>query len=260
MAAPPGMAASSGIAGMGGHGMSGMGGMGGMAAASTAPGSVLVLAPGTLATVLPMVDKEFVHAHPAASVSPSFGHSPAQVIQVKQGSPGDVLLTVGAESMAEAKKDGLLAGDSTVFGRNRLEIIVPAGNRKGVHTLADLAKPGLTVVLPDESTPAGVYADRALAKAGVTVKPASKELGSPDVAQKVATGNADAGIAFVTDVKAGGSKVTGIDIPDADQVPAEYRAAVLKNAKHAAAAGMFVSFLSSPTAQQQFRQFGFLAP
>ncbi|WP_261568396.1 molybdate ABC transporter substrate-binding protein [Frankia gtarii] len=246
------MAAPSAMASMGGHGMS-------MPAASAAPGSIIVLAPGTLATALPLVDKAFLKAHPESPVSPNFGHSPAQVIQLQQGSPGDAFLAVGVESMTQAKNAGLLAGDPTVFAHNRLEIVVPAGNSKKITSLADLGKPGVTTILGDESTPVGLYAKQALAKAGVTVKPASKEEGSPSVVQRVVTGNADAGIAFATDLK-GNSKVTGIDIPDAEQMPAAYSAAVLKGAKHADAAREFVSFLTTPSVQNQLRQLGFLIP
>ena len=260
---------TSGMPGMTGGMTSGMtGGMPGMPgmdmtgtpSITGAPGSLIVLAPGTLATVLPTLDQAFIAATPGAALSPNIGHSPAQVIQLQQGSPGDVFLTVGSESMDQAVQAGLVDGTPTVFARNRLQIVVAPGNPKGITTLADLAKPGLTVVLPDTSTPVGVYAGQVLQKAGVTVKPASLEDGSPAVAQKVATGNADAGIVFVTDVLAAGSTVKGVDIPDADQVPAEYDAAVLKSATSTDTAKAYVSFLTTDAAQSALRQQGFLAP
>lgn len=262
---PSGMSMSPGMSmsGMGGMSMGGMS-MGGMSMgsgpATGAPGSLIVLGPGTLADALPLIDKAFVGANSGAAVSPNLGHSPAQVIQLQQGSPGDVFLTVGAESMDQAKSSGLLAGPITTFARNRLEIVVAAGNPHHISSLADLAASGLTIVLPDTSTPVGVYAMQSLTRAGVTVKPASLEEGSPDVVEKVATGNADAGIVFVTDVAAGGSKVSGVTIPQADQVPVEYDAAVLKSAKDPATAKRFVSFLVSSPAQQALDKLSFLAP
>ncbi|MCM3882889.1 molybdate ABC transporter substrate-binding protein [Frankia sp. R82] len=248
--------------GSGGAGQENLSSGSGTAPASTSalPGSLVVLGPGGLSGVLARLDEAFAAAHPGSTVSPNLGRSPAQELQLRQGFPADVFLTVGSDSMTRASRDGLVAGGATVFARNRLQIIVAAGNPRGVHTLADLAKPGLTVVLPDESTPVGGCAARSLAKAGVTVRPASREPGGAEVAEKVATGNADAGLVFGTDVRAAGTRVTGVDVADADQVPAEYVAAVLRRAQQTDTARAFVSFLTTPVAQQHLRQFGFLAP
>lgn len=241
-------------------GMSGMSGMSGMNGPITgAPGSLVVVAPGTLANALPTLDMQFTQAD-GGSLTPNLGHSPAQVLQLQQGSPGDVFLTVGSQSMDQARKDGLLSGPVTVFARNRLAIIVQAGNPKHITSLADLARSGTTVVLPDQSTPVGMYAEEALKKAGVSVTPASTEEGSPEAAEQVATGNADASIVFTTDIRAAGSSVAQVPIPQADQVPAAYDAAVLASSSHQAMARAYVESLRSTMAQQALRKLGFLAP
>jgi molybdate transport system substrate-binding protein len=256
------MASSATSAGaMASGGMSGgMAMMSGAPAITGAPGSLIIVAPGALAGAVPLLDEDYIAAHPGSSLSPNLGHSSAQVLQLQQGSPGDVLLTVGSGSMGQAQKDGLLTSGTTVFARNCLEIVVAAGNPRHITSLADLAKPGLTVVVPDQSTPVGVYAAQALKKAGVTVKPASLEEGSAEAAAKVATGNADAAIVFATDVLSYGGKVAGIGIPSEDQVPAEYDAAVLRSARDADAARAYVAFLTTPAAQSELRALGFLSP
>src|SRR2546430_5907588 len=99
------------------------------------------------------------------------------------------------------------------FASNMLEIAVPAANGKNIKSLADLARPDVKVVLADPSVPAGRYAAQMLATAGTKVSPVSLELDVKSVLQKVEVGEADAGIAYLTDVRSAGNKVAGIDIP-----------------------------------------------
>lgn len=223
-------------------------------------GSVHVLAPATMTMSLPMLDKAFTGAHSGVSVKPDIGHSPEQVTALHEGEPGDVFITTGAQSMTQAKQDGLLASSPVTFARNKLEIVVAKDNPKHITSLADLAKKGVTVVLASQMMPVGGYAMTALSKAHVKVHPASMEMGSPDIVNKVALGDADAGIVFVTDLGGGGSKVQGVEIPAADQVIAPYEAAVLKGASSSAAAQAYVASLTSAPAQMMLRKQGFMAP
>lgn len=239
---------------------SGSGGGSSSASPSKVSGSVHVLAPATMTMSLPMLDKQFTSAHSGVSVKPDIGHSPEQVTALHEGEPGDVFITTGAQSMTQARQDGLLASSPVVFAKNKLEIVVAKGNPKHITSLADLARKGVTVVLASKMMPVGGYAMTALSKAHVKVKPASMEMGSPDVVNKVALGDADAGIVFVTDLGSGGSKVQGVQVPAADQVIAPYEAAVLKSASSAAAAKAYVASLTSSSAQMMLRKQDFMAP
>ena len=236
----------------------GCGGSGGDS--STRKQTIDVVAPATLNAVLPALKSAFTQDDPGVTVRLDMGHSPAQVVQLKQGAPGSVFVTAGSMDMDKAESQGLLGGSPVTFARTELEIVVPAGNPKHVKGLADLGKSGLTVVMPAASMPVGGFAQQALRKAKVTVRSASMEMGSPTVVQKVAGGNADAGVVFVTDVKAGGSKVSGVRIPAADQVRAPYLAAVLKKAPSPDAAKRFVTFLRSAQARKALGAQGFLPP
>lgn len=242
--------------------MAGTAGCGGSGGDSPAKKQTIdVLAPATLNAVLPGLKAAFTKANPGVTVRLDMGHSPAQVIQLKQGAPGSVFIAAGDMDMNAARSQGLLAaGKPVTFARTEMEIVVRAGNPKHIKSLGDLGRHGLTVVMPAAAMPVGGFAAQALRKAGVKVHPASMEMGSPAVVQKVASGNADAGVVFTTDVKAGGSNVTGVRIPATDQVRAGYLAAVVKKAASPAAARKFVDFLQTAQAQKTLGAQGFLPP
>jgi molybdate transport system substrate-binding protein len=154
---------------------------------------------------------------------------------------------------------GLTSGSPSIFARNKLQIVVPAGNPKHVSGLADLGRSGLIVVLCAPAVPCGRYAAQALQKANVMVHPASEESDVKAVLTKVALGEADAGIVYVTDVKAAGSQIQGIDIPDALNVIADYPIVVLKDSQNIALARTFIGYLHA-NGQKTLARYGFLPP
>ncbi|HTO71066.1 MAG TPA: molybdate ABC transporter substrate-binding protein [Myxococcota bacterium] len=193
------------------------------------------------------------HGH----VTFSFGASSLLVTQLQQGAPADVIATADETTLAKA---GDLIGAPRTFARNRLAIAVEKGNPKTVQGLADLARPGLAVVLAAEQVPVGKYGKEALAKAGVTVTPRSLEPDVKAVLNKVALGEADAGIVYATDVTAAQGKVDGVEIPAAQNVSANYPIAVVKKSQSAEAAQAFADFVLSPEGRTVLARYGFAAP
>ena len=116
-------------------------------------------------------------------------------------------------------------------------------------------------VLEDPSVPAGNYARQAFAKAGLPApKPVSNELDVKSTLAKLTSGDADAVIVYVTDVKAAGSKVEGVDIPDSQNVIATYPIAAIKASKNLTAAEAFVDEIVGGSGQQALQARGFLPP
>jgi molybdate transport system substrate-binding protein len=188
----------------------------------------------------------------------AFNYAGSQTLtsQLVQGAKADVFASADMEHMAAVEKAGLVEGTPQVFAHNRLEIAVAKGNPKGIHGLQDLARKGVVVVLADPSVPAGKYAQQALVMAGIVVKPVSLELQVTGVLTKVALGEADAGIVYVSDVKTSGH-VDGVPIPDEENVIADYPIAVLKSASDPILANEFVSFVLSANGQSILEQAGF---
>jgi molybdate transport system substrate-binding protein len=188
----------------------------------------------------------------------SFAGSGALVTQIAQGAPADVIATADLASMRTLHDAGLVEA-STTFARNRLAILVAPENPHEVTGLADLADRDLKVVLPDESVPAGKYAAQALGKAGVAVSPVSKELDVKAAVAKVTRGEADATIVYVTDVTAAGDEGEGVEIPEEQNVVAEYPIAIVKATDRHAAAEAFVESAVSGKVHDALEDRGFLA-
>ncbi len=197
---------------------------------------------------------------PDLSLTYNFAGSQALVTQIQQGAPADVFASADTSNMLKLQDAGLVETPKT-FAKNLLEIAVAPGNPKHITGLADLEKDGLTLVLADATVPAGKYARQAFAKAGLAApKPMSNELDVKSTLAKLTLGEADAVVVYVSDVKSAGDKVTGITIPDDQNVLATYPIAALKSSKNLVAAEAFVDEIATGSGQQALGAAGFLPP
>ncbi len=199
-----------------------------------------------------------VPAHADLVWNYNFAGSPTLVTQIENGAQADVFASADTANMDRLEKDGMLAETPRIFAHNKLEIVVAAGNPKGIHRLADLSRSDLIYISAGPTVPAGKYALQILAKAGVTVTPKSLETDVKSVVGKIELGEADAGIVYVTDVAAAGVKVQGVPIPDSENVLATYPVAVLKSARNRAYAEGFIGDLLSAQGQAALHRYGFL--
>ena len=226
------------------------------------PRVLTIFAASSLQPAFAKIGNEFqanevkAQGHVINALSFVFAGSQTLTTQLIQGAPADVFASADTAHMTTIQSAGLLHSQSVLFARNRLEIAVGKGNPKGVHSLADLARSGLVVVLADPSVPAGKYAAQALAKAGVTVHPASLEQQVTGVLSKVALGEADAGIVYVSDIVTSG-QVDGVVIRNNQNVVADYPIAVLNTGHNQPAAQDFVDFVLSANGQASLKAAGF---
>ena len=172
----------------------------------------------------------------------SFAGSQQLVTQLEQGARADVVATADEPSMRRLV-EARLVDPPVTFAHTSLVIAVEAGNPERIAGLADLARPGLDVVLADPSVPAGRYAQRALTAAGVAVRPRSLELDVRATLGKVTSGAADAAIVYATDVRASGGRAEAVAFPEAAAPGASvaYRIAVVTASSRRAAAEAFVA-------------------
>ena len=207
---------------------------------------------------------------PGLVVTFNFAGSQQLALQIEQGAPADVFASADQRWMKALSDSGLVAGTPAIFAHNRLVVIVPAA--AALARLQDLARPGVKLVLAADAVPVGRYARQALANlsrlAGFAPDFARRALANvvsdeedvKAVVAKVQLGEADAGIAYVSDVTPEiAPHVKRIDIPDAANVIADYPVAVLRRAANPAAAGAFVRLLLSPVGQSVLRANGLVA-
>ena len=229
---------------------------------ATAPpsGTITVFAASSLTDAFRRVGDELTGRYPGAHVIFNYGSSSTLATQIINGAPADVFASADDASMKKVADAALVQGSASVFAGNRLQIAVAPGNPKAIASLADLARRDLVVVLAAPSVPAGRYALDALGKAGVALVPASQELDVRAVLNKVALGEADAGIVYVTDVMSAAGRVAGVDIPEQHQVVARYPVATLRDSRKGPLSSLFVAFLLGPDGQRVLASFGFTRP
>ena len=222
-------------------------------------GSLSVFAAASLTAGFNAAKTTLTAAHPGLTLTYNFAGSNALVTQITQGAPADVFASADNKNMQKLVDAGLVETPVT-FAKNKLEIAVAAGNPRNITSFADLAKPGVTVVLAAVGVPAGDYTRTILAAKHLTVTPKSLETDVKSAVAKVTSGEADATVVYVTDVTAAGAQVTGVPVPDADQPAISYPIAVVKAAKNHAAAQAFVDSSVSGDVQRALEAAGFLPP
>ena len=230
------------------------------AAGSPQINDVTVFAAASLTDAFNKAGDEFAKTNGRVRFIFNFGSSSTLATQITNGAPADVFASADEANMQKIVDAKLTDGAPALFAGNRLAIAVAAGNPKQVASLADLARPGLVVVLAAPTVPAGRYALDSLAKAGVKVTPASQELDVRSVLNKVALGEADAGIVYVTDVLSAGARVGSVAIPEQQQVVARYPIAIVTGAKGRQLARTFVDYLIGADGQRLLAGFGFSRP
>ena len=226
----------------------------------SAPTDITVFAAASLTGVFTEIGAAFTAAHPDAKVTFSFDSSSALVQQITQGAPADLFASADTSNMDKLTQAGLNGTPPVIFTTNLLAIIVAKGNPKGITGVADLARPDLKVVLCADQVPCGKYAEQILDTAKVALTPVSHEQNVKGVVTKVTTGEADAGIVYVTDIRAEAGKAEMVTIPAGLNVVAKYPIATVKTSPHPEVDQAFIDFLTGPDGQALLATYGFTTP
>jgi molybdate transport system substrate-binding protein len=219
-----------------------------------------VFAAASLQSSFTQLGRQFEATRPGATVTFNFGGSSDLVAQLQQGAPADLFASADTATMDTARADGLIAGEPIIFATNSMEIAVPDGNPAGVRSFASLADPGIDVVVCAPQVPCGAATRAVVAKTGVSMSPVSEESSVTDVLGKVVSGEAEAGVVYVTDVRAAGEAVEGITIPEADNATTRYPIGVLAGSKTPDVAREFADYVLGPEGQRVLAEAGFGAP
>jgi molybdate transport system substrate-binding protein len=223
-------------------------------------GQLVVLAAASLTESFGELEKEFEAAHPGVDVKISFGGSSALVQQITNGAPADVFASADQKNMDKLTQAGLNDGPPRVFAVNKLEIAVAPGNPKKIASFADLTKDGTSVVVCAAQVPCGAATKKVEDATGTQLKPVSEEQDVKSVLNKVTSGEADAGLVYVTDVNSAKGKVDGVNFPEADKALNDYPIVAVKDAPQAALAKQFVEFVLGDQGRAALTKVGFQMP
>jgi len=230
------------------------------APSSSITGDVTVFAAASLTSTFTELGKQFERDNPGAGVTFSFAGSSDLVTQLTQGAPADVFASADTKNMAKATDAGLVTGEPVNFASNTLTIVTPPGNPRHIASFADLAKPGTQVVVCAAQVPCGSATEKVEQATGVTLAPVSEETAVTDVLGKITSGQADAGLVYVTDAAGAGAKVTSVPFPESSGAVNTYPIALLKASKNSAAAQRFIDLVAGPVGRKVLSAAGFASP
>jgi molybdate transport system substrate-binding protein len=225
------------------------------------PGGLRVSA---AASLKPAFESYAGSAFPGDQIQQSFAGSDQLAAQIEQGATPDVFASANTRYPQELHSKGLLE-KPVVFARNRLVLAVPANT--DTRSLGDLAHPGVSVVIGDPDVPIGSYTREVLARLPATERTAilanvrSQEPDVSSIVGKLTQGAADAGFVYVTDVRAVGSSVRAIQLPDSLQPEVGYGIGIVRGASDPDLARRFVQGLEpGGDGVHYLRRAGFLPP
>jgi molybdate transport system substrate-binding protein len=250
------------LAGCGGS--SGSISAGSSASPSTSPspsvtGTINVFAAASLQESFTTLGSQFESANPGTKVVFNFGPSSGLAEQIGQGAPADVFASASTKTMDTVVAGGKAANPTNLVA-NTMQIATPPTNPADVATVDDLARKGVKVALCQADVPCGATALQMFTNAKVTVTPVTQEVDVKAVLSKVSLGEVDAGVVYVTDVKAAGSSVKGIEIPLSINASTTYPIAALTSTENMPTAQAFVDYVLSPDGVKVLTAAGFIQP
>ena len=224
------------------------------------PDVLTVYAAASLQGSFTEIAERYEAANPGVSVEFSFAGSSDLEAQLEQGAPADVFASADTRTMDTAVAAGLVAGEPIPFATNTLTIVTESGNPKNIASLADLTGEGVSVVVCAPRVPCGAATGRLEEAAGVDLEPVSEESSVTDVLGKVTSGQADAGLVYVTDATSAGETVAVVSVPEAAEIVNVYPIATLSGSRKAIRADDFVRFVTGVDGRAVLADAGFGAP
>jgi molybdate transport system substrate-binding protein len=230
-----------------------------------------VFAASSLTGAMTDIAKAYEALRPEIQIVLNVDNSATLRTQIEQGAHADLFLSANTKHMTVLQGEGLIINNSVkIFTKNKLALLIPKENRANITGLSDLARPGIRLVMGTKEAPFGDYTRQMLGKMAndsaygqvyqnaVMKNVISEEPTVPSLVAKLKIGEADAGIAFVSDVSEGDrALVTTVPIPDQYDVIALYPLGILQESKEKDQAAAFAQFITSTEGNAILTRYGF---
>ena len=230
-----------------------------------------VFAAASLTGAMTDISKAYEAEHPDTQIVMNFDNAATLRTQIEQSAHADLFLSANTKHMTALQGEGLIINNSVkIFAKNKLALLIPKENRANITGLSDLAQPGIRLVVGTKEAPFGDYTRQALGKMAndsaygllyqnaVMKNVISEEPTVPSLVAKLRIGEADAGIAFASDVSEGDrALVTTIPIPDRYNVIALYPLGIVQESMVKDQAAAFAQFITSTEGNAILVRYGF---
>ena len=219
--------------------------------------TINVYAAASLTDVFTDIAADYMALHPDVDIRLTFAGSADLASQINEGAPADIFASAN-EKQLEAVAEHI-DGNALLFASNTLTIAVPTGNPAGITDFASLAQPGVAVVVCSPEVPCGAATQDVETSLGVTLSPVSELTNVTDVLGTVASGEADAGLVYVTDI-ARAQGVESIPFAGSDAAVTRYPIAVLKGSTATSQARAFIDYVLGDAGRAALASAGFAPP
>ncbi len=251
----------------------------GVACAQEEEVELVVFAAASMTETLNQIKETYEAENPGVTLTYNFDSSGTLKTQIQEGAECDLFISAGQKQMdqlditadASVNTEGLdFVDDSTRIDllENKVTLVVPEGNEKGIETfeqLAGLLKDGdVLLAMGNSDVPVGQYTQKIFAYYGLD----EQELANAgkltygtnvkEVTTQVAQSSVDCGVIYCTDAFSAG--LTVVDSATAEMCgQVIYPAAVLKGSAHPEEAKAFLDYLTGEEAMAVFASVGFSA-
>ncbi len=246
-------------------------------AAAESSTELIVFAAASMTETLTELKTAYEAANPGVSLILSFESSGTLKTQIQEGAECDLFISAGQKQMnqldisadASVNTEGLdmvLQGSRINLLENKVALVVPEGNPKGIESFDDLAeKLGAGTVfmaMGNSDVPVGQYTQKILAFYGLD-EAALANAGTltygtnvKEVTTQVKAASVDCGVVYGTDAFSAGLEI--VDTATAEMCgQVIYPAAVMKESRHPEAAQAFLTWLTGEEASAVFSAVGF---
>ena len=220
-----------------------------------------ISAAASLKEAMADLEAAYTSKNPEVSFVINYGSSGSLQQQIEQGAPCDLFISAGEKQMTALEEEGLLL-DGTNKDLVKNSLVLVTSNDSKISSIDSLNSDAVSKIALGEpsSVPAGKYADETLTSLAIKDSLNNKLVFAKDVKEVLAwtaSGNADAGIVYLSDaLSSDGVKIVET-ISEEYHSPITYPVAIIKDSDDIDAAKAFEDFLFTDEAQEIFEKYGY---